>query len=204
MPANRDWSPMIRRMELLLRLKSFPVAFKLLEKKEDLAGIPFLRRMNHKSTLCQLISLVRSFDWTVGADLDDFLYVHVPLDHRPDGGARADAGRNLPIARLDQNPGRREKIRKLGSPPPRGKIPGRRPGAPRLQPVRSGHRAVLRQPRPDDAPDQRPAVRGLRGHAVFLRGRVFLLRRHRPLLSRRKAIPLHPLLRGEALRPCPG
>jgi dephospho-CoA kinase len=78
MPANRDWSPLIRRMELLLRLKSFPVAFKLLQDKRDLATIPFLRRLDHKSTLCQLISLVRSFDWTVGADLDDFLYSMCP------------------------------------------------------------------------------------------------------------------------------
>jgi dephospho-CoA kinase len=29
--------------------------------------------MNTKSTLCQLINLVRNFDWTVGADLDDFM-----------------------------------------------------------------------------------------------------------------------------------
>ena len=78
MPAKRDWSPVIRRMELLLRLKSFPVAFKLHEQEEDLAGIPYLRRLNHKSTLCQLITLVRSFDWTVGASLDDFLYSMCP------------------------------------------------------------------------------------------------------------------------------
>jgi len=73
MPASRDWGKLVRRMELLLRLKSFPVAFKLLKKKEMLSGIPFLRRMSHKSTLCQLISIVRNFDWTVGADLGDFL-----------------------------------------------------------------------------------------------------------------------------------
>ena len=42
-------------------------------KKETLAEIPYLRRMIHKSTLCQLISIVRNFDWTVGADLGDFL-----------------------------------------------------------------------------------------------------------------------------------
>ena len=30
MPATRDWEKLVRRMELLLRLKSFPVAFKLL------------------------------------------------------------------------------------------------------------------------------------------------------------------------------
>ncbi|MBW2090832.1 MAG: dephospho-CoA kinase [Deltaproteobacteria bacterium] len=73
MKTNRDWEKLIRRMELLMRLKSFPVAFKLFEDKETLSEIPFLRRLNHKSTLCQLISLVRSFDWTVGAEADDFL-----------------------------------------------------------------------------------------------------------------------------------
>jgi len=65
-------------MELLLRLKSFPVAFKLLEKKEDLKKVPFLRRLQHKSTLCQLINLVRNFDWTVGADIDDFMSATCP------------------------------------------------------------------------------------------------------------------------------
>ncbi|MBW1710376.1 MAG: dephospho-CoA kinase [Deltaproteobacteria bacterium] len=73
MNTTRDWEKLIRRMELLMRLKSFPVAFKLLEDKEAMSEIPFIRRMNHQSTLCQLISLVRNFDWTVGADADDFL-----------------------------------------------------------------------------------------------------------------------------------
>ena len=50
----------------------FPVAFKMLEKKEDWNDIPFIRRVEHKKTLCQLITLlVRSFDWTVGAIADD-------------------------------------------------------------------------------------------------------------------------------------
>jgi len=73
-----DWEKLVRRMELLLRLKSFPVAFKMLEKKEELEKIPFMRRTSNKSTLCQLITLVRSFDWTVGADLDDFLFSACP------------------------------------------------------------------------------------------------------------------------------
>jgi dephospho-CoA kinase len=73
MATSRDWEKPIRRMELLLRLKSFPVAFKLLEKKQDLDEIPFLRRPQIKMTMCQMITLVRNFDWTVGADLDDFL-----------------------------------------------------------------------------------------------------------------------------------
>jgi dephospho-CoA kinase len=73
MQGERDWEKIIRRMELLMRLKSFPVGLKMLEKKEALDNIPFLRRPEHKSTFCQLISLVRNFDWTVGVDLDDFM-----------------------------------------------------------------------------------------------------------------------------------
>ena len=73
MEKERDWEKIIRRMELLMRLKSFPVAFKMLEKKEDLSKIPFMRRPEHKITLCQMITLVRNFDWTVGIELDDFM-----------------------------------------------------------------------------------------------------------------------------------
>ena len=62
-----------KRIEQLLRLKSFPVAFKLLEKKEELNNIPYLRRLNHKATLCQLITLVRNSNWVVGATKDDLV-----------------------------------------------------------------------------------------------------------------------------------
>ena len=59
-------------MELLLRLRSFPVAMKMLEKKAQLQEVPFLRRPENKVSMCQLINLVRNFDWTVGADAEDF------------------------------------------------------------------------------------------------------------------------------------
>ena len=74
METKQDWEKIIRRFERLLRLKSFPVAFKMLEKKEELESIPFLRRPQSKMTMCQMINLVRNFDWSVGADLDDFLF----------------------------------------------------------------------------------------------------------------------------------
>ena len=73
MNTTRDWEKPVRRLERLMRLKSFPVAFKLFEDSKLLSAVPFIRRMNTKSTLCQLINLVRNFDWTVGADLDDFI-----------------------------------------------------------------------------------------------------------------------------------
>jgi dephospho-CoA kinase len=75
MSTTHDWEQPIRRMERLMRLKSFPVAFKLLEDKQALADIPFVRRVKNKSTLCQMINLVRNFDWTLGAEIDDFMSV---------------------------------------------------------------------------------------------------------------------------------
>ena len=73
MSEKRDWEKIIRRIETLTRIKSFPVAFKLLEKKEELGQVPFLRRPAGKVTMCQMITQVRTFDWTVGADVDDFI-----------------------------------------------------------------------------------------------------------------------------------
>jgi dephospho-CoA kinase len=61
-----------------MRLKSFPVAFKLFEDRKAISDIPFIRRLNHKSTLCQLINMARNFDWTVAAELDDFMSVVCP------------------------------------------------------------------------------------------------------------------------------
>ncbi len=61
-----------------MRLRSFPVAFKLFEDRQAIADIPFIRRLSKKSTLCQLINLVRNFDWTVGAEADDFMSVVCP------------------------------------------------------------------------------------------------------------------------------
>ena len=71
--TSHDWEKIIRRMEQLMRLKSFPVAFKLLTDKKELDKIPFMRRPDFKVTLCQMITLVRTFDWTVGVTADDFI-----------------------------------------------------------------------------------------------------------------------------------
>jgi len=78
MEKSTGWESLIRTLERLLRLRSFPVAFKMLENKKDLETIPFLRRTDHPMTLCQMISLVRNFDWTVGADDADFVIPSCP------------------------------------------------------------------------------------------------------------------------------
>lgn len=72
MESRGKWETLVRRLEALLRLKTFPVAIKLLEDPEELARNKWLRRPKNLS-LCQLISIVRTFDWTVGVSADDFL-----------------------------------------------------------------------------------------------------------------------------------
>ncbi|MHB8157343.1 MAG: DUF169 domain-containing protein [Desulfocucumaceae bacterium] len=69
---STDWKTVIRKIEALLKLRTFPVGIKLLESEEMLTKNRWARRPAGKSTLCQLISQARTFDWTVGATADDF------------------------------------------------------------------------------------------------------------------------------------
>ena len=68
-----DWTELIKKLESLLRLRTFPVGFKLLEDAAELDNNPWVRRLPHKVTTCQLITIVRTYDWTVGAVADDFV-----------------------------------------------------------------------------------------------------------------------------------
>jgi len=65
-----EWGVPARKLEALLRLKSFPVAFKFLKSPEELKENKWLRRFEKKMLLCQLITIVRNFDWTIGVDKD--------------------------------------------------------------------------------------------------------------------------------------
>ncbi|MEW6347959.1 MAG: DUF169 domain-containing protein [Thermodesulfobacteriota bacterium] len=71
--AQIKWSEWTRSMERLLRLRSFPVGLKMVEKAEDLGKNPWLRRPQEKLSLCQLITIVRTFDWTVGGTAEDLV-----------------------------------------------------------------------------------------------------------------------------------
>jgi len=66
METKGKWETIVRRLEALLRLKTFPVAISLLEDPEELAKNKWARRPIKGSTLCQAINIVRTFDWTVG------------------------------------------------------------------------------------------------------------------------------------------
>ncbi|MDA8408047.1 MAG: DUF169 domain-containing protein [Deltaproteobacteria bacterium] len=65
------WSEWTRGMERLLRLKTFPVGLKLLENAEDLSNYKWIRKPTEKLSLCQLITIVRTFDWTIGGTAED-------------------------------------------------------------------------------------------------------------------------------------
>jgi uncharacterized protein (DUF169 family) len=67
-----DWTALTKALEQYLRLKTFPVAFKLLESEEALHQNKWCRIADIKTTLCQLITRVRCFDWTVGAKVENF------------------------------------------------------------------------------------------------------------------------------------
>lgn len=67
------WSDWTRAMERLLRLRTFPVGLKMLEDPEAFKQNPWLRRPDAKLSLCQLITIVRTFDWTVGATAEDLV-----------------------------------------------------------------------------------------------------------------------------------
>lgn len=72
-PEEIKWSEWTRGMEKYLRLKTFPVGLKLLEDPEELGRNPWLRKSPEKLTLCQFITMVRTFDWTVGGTADDLV-----------------------------------------------------------------------------------------------------------------------------------
>ena len=72
MNENSNRKDLVRHLEALLRLRTFPVALKLLEDAEELTRNRWVRRLGRKLSLCQLITIVRTFDWTVGATAEDF------------------------------------------------------------------------------------------------------------------------------------
>ena len=67
MEQRGKWNKIIRKIEGLLRLKTFPVGIKFLATQEELKSNKWVRKLDQPMMFCQLISLVRTFDWTVGA-----------------------------------------------------------------------------------------------------------------------------------------
>lgn len=71
-----DWSEVTRTLEYYLRPRTFPLAFTLMEKVEEMAKIDKIRRPNWKGTLCQFITVARTFGWTMGVTKENLLLEH--------------------------------------------------------------------------------------------------------------------------------
>ncbi len=58
-------------LKKMLRLKNEPVAFKRLEKPEDLNDIPDVTRVKRNFNFCQIPFMVRVLGWTIGITKED-------------------------------------------------------------------------------------------------------------------------------------
>ncbi len=67
------WKELTQDLEGLLRLRTFPIAYKRLENASDLESIRKVRRLDRYATFCQVPGLVRTRGWTIGITLEDSL-----------------------------------------------------------------------------------------------------------------------------------
>jgi uncharacterized protein (DUF169 family) len=61
-----DWPALTREIERLLHLRTYPVAYRKLERAAELDEIPRVRRLDRGMTFCQVPTMVRRGGWTVG------------------------------------------------------------------------------------------------------------------------------------------
>ncbi|MDP2918812.1 MAG: DUF169 domain-containing protein [Dehalococcoidia bacterium] len=61
-----NWAELTQQLERFLRLVTYPIAYKKLEKAEELEKIAGVRRFDRRLTFCQVPTLVRRGGWTIG------------------------------------------------------------------------------------------------------------------------------------------
>jgi len=66
-----DWAELAAVMERLVRLRTRPIAYKKLQKAEELEKISGVQRMGRRFTFCQLPTLVRRNGQTIGVTRSD-------------------------------------------------------------------------------------------------------------------------------------
>ncbi|MFN3745196.1 MAG: DUF169 domain-containing protein [Hyphomicrobiaceae bacterium] len=71
--ASLDYAKLAADLERLLRLRTFPFAMKLFEKRADMEAIPRIRRPKAVHTLDQVVAQASRLGWTVGVTSDDLV-----------------------------------------------------------------------------------------------------------------------------------
>jgi len=62
-----NWADSAREFDKYLRLRTFPLAFKLFASADALNKVKGIRRLSYQPRMCQLITLARVHGWTLGA-----------------------------------------------------------------------------------------------------------------------------------------
>jgi uncharacterized protein (DUF169 family) len=70
--AKTDWAGLSDKLDLLLRLKTSPIAYKRLEKLAELEKIPDVMPLGRRASFCQVPALVRTMGMTISATRDNF------------------------------------------------------------------------------------------------------------------------------------
>ena len=66
-----DYVKLVSEVEDRLRLRTKVIAYKKLDRSEDLDRIPGVHRIDHPFNFCQVPDMVRTHEWTVGVTRDD-------------------------------------------------------------------------------------------------------------------------------------
>lgn len=73
MGSSKKWENVAGQLEKFLRLRTFPIGIKLYKDTIPLKEIENLRKPTRKILLCQLITLARTYGWTIGVIKDVLL-----------------------------------------------------------------------------------------------------------------------------------
>ncbi len=72
------WKEVAQQLDYYLRLRTFSLALKLYESPAEMEKVPKIKKPAWKATLCQLVTIARTFGWTVGATEQEFVSSYCP------------------------------------------------------------------------------------------------------------------------------
>jgi len=68
-----EWAKLVNDLEKLVRLQTYPIAFKRYPNEEAIKDIPRVRRIEYSATWCQILTLARTSGWTIAVTKEDIL-----------------------------------------------------------------------------------------------------------------------------------
>lgn len=72
-----NWADITGEIERMLRLRTFPLAMKFFKNEKELQCFENLRRLKVKVMFCQMVTIARTFGWSIYATAEDFKEVSI-------------------------------------------------------------------------------------------------------------------------------